>query len=132
MSEITLRNELSEVANQTNNLIFLKDQHNIKKTLEMQSMGVQNMGMQSMGVQNMDVQSIGMQKKNIERIDTYHVNPFTVRSISTEWKTNELIMRDPKLRVMSGVGPLDIDLYESSKLVSQQHLNPGWKWYGNQ
>src|SRR5437899_1952946 len=63
-------------------------------------------------------------------INSYEPNPFTIKPIDTEWKTNELIMRDPKLRVASRVSIEDIGLKQSSNYVSPQHLNPGWKWCG--
>ena len=56
-------------------------------------------------------------------IQTQDPNPFTVRPIQTEWKTNELIMIDPKSRVIAGMGPLDIGLKQASNYISPQHLN---------
>lgn len=58
-------------------------------------------------------------------IQTQDPNPFTVHPIQTQWKTNELIMIDPRLRVIAGVGPLDIGLKQASNYVSPQHLNGG-------
>lgn len=57
-------------------------------------------------------------------------NPFTVKPIETEWKTNELIMTDPQLRVVARVAPLDIGHKQSSNFISPQHINPGYKWCG--
>jgi hypothetical protein len=43
-----------------------------------------------------------------KEIDTSIPNPFLVDSQVSQWRTNELLMRDPKLRVCAGVAQLDI------------------------
>jgi hypothetical protein len=63
-------------------------------------------------------------------INTVVPNPFTIKPINTEWKTNELILRDPQMRVSARIAPEDIGLKQSSNFVSPLHLNPGWKWCG--
>ena len=101
----------------------------VKNTQEHQNITVGN---------NLDINHIliSQHQKNVARglddksnIATLDANPFTVRPIVTEWQMNELIIVDPRLRVMAGVGPLDIGLKQASNYISQQHLNPGWKWY---
>ena len=63
-------------------------------------------------------------------INMHDPNPFTIKPIATNWKTNELIMHDPMLRVAARISVEDIGLKQSSNFVSPQHLNPGWKWCG--
>lgn len=63
-------------------------------------------------------------------INTSTPNPFTIKPIDTEWKTNELIMTDPQLRVAARISMEDIGLKQSSNYVSPMHLNLGWKWCG--
>ncbi len=63
-------------------------------------------------------------------INTYEANPFTIKPINTEWNSNELLLRDPLLRVSARVSMADIGMKQASNYVSPQHLNPGWKWCG--
>jgi hypothetical protein len=55
-------------------------------------------------------------------------NPFTTRPLPTQYKTNELILEDPNMRIMAHVAPIDLGLYDSSKIISSMHLQPGWQW----
>ena len=61
-------------------------------------------------------------------INTASPNPFTVKPISTEWRSNYLIMMDPRLRTAAGTAPLDIAAIQATNYVSPQHLNMGWEW----
>jgi hypothetical protein len=63
-------------------------------------------------------------------INTTEPNPFSIKPIDTEWKTNELLMADPQLRVAARVSMEDIGLKQSSNYVSPMHIYPGWKWCG--
>jgi hypothetical protein len=63
-------------------------------------------------------------------IDITHPNPFTVKPIATEWRTNELIMRDPVLRVGARIGVEDIGQKQASNYVSPMHLRTSWHWCG--
>jgi hypothetical protein len=63
-------------------------------------------------------------------INTKASNPFTTKPIETEWKTNELIMRDPAMRVSARISMQDIGQTQSSTYVSPQHLQMGWNWCG--
>lgn len=65
-------------------------------------------------------------------INTEDVNPFTTKPIKTEWKTNELIMKDPHMRVTSRVSVQDLGQTQASNYVSPQHLQMGWNWCGGQ
>jgi len=68
------------------------------------------------------------QTKEQDYIDMSSPNPFTTRSIVTEWDDNYLILKDPLLRVMSRVAVEDITFKQSSTIISPLHLNMGWKW----
>ncbi len=63
-------------------------------------------------------------------INTSLPNPFTVKPIDTEWKTNELLLSDPRLRTVARVASLDIAHKQATNFISPAHLNPGWKWCG--
>jgi hypothetical protein len=63
-------------------------------------------------------------------IDSRTPNPFTIKPIDTQWHTNELLMKDPELRVAAWTGPLDIGLKQASNFVSPQHLLLPWAWCG--
>src|SRR5258708_2626591 len=63
-------------------------------------------------------------------INTNHPNPFTIKPIDTEWKSNELLMTEPRLRVIARVSVEDIGLKQASNYISPQHLNLGWKTCG--
>jgi hypothetical protein len=63
-----------------------------------------------------------------QRIDTSLPNPFTVRPIQTVFKTNDLLIEDHNARIKARTAMQDMGLYESSKIISPMHLNPGWKW----
>jgi hypothetical protein len=65
------------------------------------------------------------------RIDLTKANPFTVRPLPgppPPFKTNELLLTDANLRQRAKVFPLDEGQLEESKIISSQHLEPGWKW----
>jgi len=69
-----------------------------------------------------------MSVKGYQQINLSVPNPFTVRPIKTDVKTNDLILDDPKLREKAFVAFTDVGLLEASKITSPMHLEPGWKW----
>lgn len=69
-----------------------------------------------------------MSVRKYNEINLTKPNPFTVRPIKTEAKTNDLILDDPEMRLKAFVGFADMGSFEASKIISPMHLEPGWKW----
>lgn len=62
-------------------------------------------------------------------INTYTTNPFLVNPPSSTWNDNYLLLKNPNLRVLSGVAPLDRGMASSSKYNSSIHLKPCYSVY---
>lgn len=69
-----------------------------------------------------------MSVTNYQQVNLKVPNPFTVRPITTPFKTNELLLDDHIMRITARTAIQDIGLIESSTYISPMHLQPGWKW----
>ena len=65
------------------------------------------------------------------RINTFKPNPFIVkdRPRPCTWNDNYLLIKDPRLRTLSGVAPLDRGFTHSSKYNSSVHVRPCYTDY---
>jgi len=59
------------------------------------------------------------------KVNTNCANPFYLRKDhDITWEKNYLLMRDPALRTLARIAPLDRDAATSSKYVSSLHVEP--------
>jgi len=64
------------------------------------------------------------------KVDTNCANPFYLRKDhQITWDKNYLLMRDPALRTLARIAPLDRDMATSSKYVTGLHAQPCYGAY---
>ena len=76
-----------------------------------------------------DPHSVQNEQRIVEKncklnINTFTPNPFNVQPEQSTWNDNFLLLKDPRLRTLSGVAPLDRGFANSSKYNSSLHLKP--------
>ena len=62
-------------------------------------------------------------------INPFIPNPFITTDKRNTWNDNYLILKDPKLRTLASVAPLDRGFASSSKYISSLHQQPCYTDY---
>ena len=83
---------------------------------------------------SLDRHPIMMPGRNIRencylKINTNRANPFYLRDDDISWEKNYLLMREPELRTLAHVAPLDRDQATSSKYWTSAHVQPCYSGY---